>query len=423
MVLMSTNEPNTQAMQSSSPHHNEPTHRRGNRSITPVTFFVTVALVAVVAFVVGTRSDQIYAAVAPMFGLKVATGTLNTDVLQQTYQDLKANFDGKLDTTQLEDGAARGMVATAGDKYTVFMDKQEAEDFNKDLDGQVSGIGAEIGLRNNQPTILRVIANSPAEQAGLQVGDMFVSVNGTSVAGKDAATVATAVRGDSGTTVKLTMKRGDTTKDYSITRAQVDDPSVRWNIVGGNIGVMTISRFDGQTGNLATKAAEEFKAKGVKGVIVDLRDNGGGYLDAAQTVAGLWLNNKLVVTEKTNGQVVDSIMSGNNPILAGLKTVVLVNGGTASASEIVSGALQDYGVATLVGEKTFGKGSVQKVINLPGGRLLKVTVAKWYTPKDKNINGQGITPDKVVGLTAADANAGQDPQEDAALLQFGIVVN
>lgn len=420
---MSTNEPNTQATQSISPHHNEPTHRRGNRSITPVTFFVTVALVAVVAFVVGTRSDQIYAAVAPMFGLKVATGTLNTDVLQQTYQDLKANFDGKLDSTQLEDGAARGMVATAGDKYTVFMDKQEAEDFNKDLDGQVSGIGAEIGLRNNQPTILRVIANSPAEQAGLQVGDVFVSVNGTSVAGKDAATVATAVRGDSGTTVKLTMKRGDATKDYSITRAQVDDPSVRWNIVSGDIGVMTISRFDGQTGNLATKAAEEFKSKGVKGVIVDLRDNGGGYLDAAQTVAGLWLNNKLVVTEKTNGQVVDSIMSGNNPILAGIKTVVLVNGGTASASEIVSGALQDYGVATLVGEKTFGKGSVQKVMNLPGGRLLKVTVAKWYTPKDKNINGQGITPDKIVGLTAADANAGQDPQEDAALLQLGVVVN
>ena len=420
---MSTNEPNTQAPQSSSPHHNESTHRRGNRSISPVTFFVTVALVAVVAFVVGTRSDQIYAAVAPMFGLKVATGTLDTTILQQTYQDLEANFDGKLDTTKLEDGAAQGMVAAAGDQYTVFMNKKDADEFNKDLDGQVSGIGAEIGLRNNQPTILRVIANSPAEQAGLQVGDVFVSVNGTSVAGKDAATVATAVRGDSGTTVKLAMKRGDATKDYSITRAQVDDPSVRWDIVGGNIGVMTISRFDGQTGNLATKAAEEFKSKGVKGIIVDLRDNGGGYLDAAQTVAGLWLNNKLVVTEKTNGQVVDSIMSGNNPILAGIKTVVLVNGGTASASEIVSGALQDYGVATLVGEKTFGKGSVQKVMNLPGGRLLKVTVAKWYTPKDKNINGQGITPDKVVGLTAADANAGQDPQEDAALLQFGIVVN
>lgn len=181
---------------------------------------------------------------------------------------------------------------------------------------------------------------------------------------------------------------------------------------------MTISRFDAQTGNLATKAAQEFKSKGVKGVIVDLRDNGGGYLDAAQAVAGLWLDHKLVVTEKTNGQVVDSIMSGSTPILAGLKTVVLVNGGSASASEILSGALQDYGVATLVGEKTFGKGTVQKVISLPDGRILKVTVARWYTPKGKNITAQGIEPNQKVSISAADSNAGRDPQLDAAMGLF-----
>jgi carboxyl-terminal processing protease len=281
----------------------------------------------------------------------------------------------------------------------------------------VSGIGCEIGVRNDQPTVLRVISNSPAEQAGLQVGDVFVSVNGTSVAGKDSATVALAVRGDAGTSVKLAMKRGSATNDYTITRAQVDDPSVRWSEQNG-VGVMTISRFDAQTGNLATKAAQEFKSKGVKGVVVDLRDNGGGYLDAAQAVAGLWLDHKLVVTEKTNGQVVDSIMSGSNPILAGIKTVVLVNGGSASASEILSGALQDYGVATLVGEKTFGKGTVQKVMDLPDGRILKVTVARWYTPKGKNITAQGIEPDQKVSISAADSNAGRDPQLSAAMGLF-----
>lgn len=417
MIAMSNNESTDQATGEQSSHHTERSRRSKMKHISPATFFSSLALVALVAFVAGTRSDQIYAAVGPMFGIKVATGTLDTSILQQTYQNLKANFDGKLDTTKLEDGAVRGMVAAAGDQYTVFMDKQEAADFNKSLDGQVSGIGCEIGIRNNQPTILRVISNSPAEQAGLQVGDIFVSINGTSVAGKDAATVADAVRGDAGTSIKLTMKRGSTTTDYTITRAQVDDPSVRWSETG-SIGVMTITRFDAQTGALATKAAQEFKAKGVKGVIVDLRDNGGGYLDAAQSVAGLWLNNKLVTTEKTNGQVVDTVTSGNNPILAGLKTVILVNGGSASASEILSGALQDYGVATLVGEKTFGKGTVQKVMNLPGGRILKVTVARWYTPKGKNITAQGIEPNDVVSISAADSNVGRDPQLAAAMGMF-----
>lgn len=417
MVAMPNNDSIDQPAGEQPSHSTEHARRPKMKQISPATFFVSLALMALVAFVAGTRSDQIYAAVGPMFGIKVAAGSLDTSVLQQTYQNLKANFDGKLDTAKLEDGAARGMVAAAGDQYTVFMDKKEAEDFNKSLDGQVSGIGCEIGIRNDQPTVLRVISNSPAEQSGLQVGDIFVSVNGTSVVGKDSATVAQAVRGEAGTSVKLAMKRSDTTLDYTITRAQVDDPSVRWSEQDG-IGVMTISRFDAQTGNLATKAAQEFKSKGVKGVIVDLRDNGGGYLDAAQAVAGLWLNNKLVVTEKTNGQVVDSIMSGSNPILAGMKTVVLVNGGSASASEILSGALQDYDVATLVGEKTFGKGTVQKVMNLSDGRVLKVTVARWYTPKGKNITAQGIEPNQKVSISAADSNAGRDPQLDAAMGLF-----
>jgi len=417
MVAMSNNDSIDQPAGEQSSHSTEHARRPKMKQISPATFFVSLALMALVAFVAGTRSDQIYAAVGPMFGIKVATGSLDTSVLQQTYQNLKANFDGKLDTAKLEDGAARGMVAAAGDQYTVFMDKKEAEDFNKSLDGQVSGIGCEIGIRNDQPTVLRVISNSPAEQSGLQVGDVFVSVNGTSVVSKDSATVAQAVRGEAGTSVKLAMKRGDATTDYTITRAQVDDPSVRWSEQNG-IGVMTISRFDAQTGNLATKAAQEFKSKGVKGVIVDLRDNGGGYLDAAQAVAGLWLNNKLVVTEKANGQVVDSIMSGSDPILAGTKTVVLVNGGSASASEILSGALQDYDVATLVGEKTFGKGTVQKVMNLSDGRVLKVTVARWYTPKGKNITAQGIEPNQKVSISAADSNAGRDPQLDAAMGLF-----
>ena len=381
------------------------------------TLLLSVALVAVVAFVAGTRSDQLYAAIAPVFGIKASADTLDTAVLQQAFRELKANYDGSLDAGKLTDGAARGMVAAAGDRYTVFMDKEEAEQFNKDLRGEISGIGCEIGVRGDRATVLRVLADSPAQAAGMKAGDIFVSVNGEAVEGLDATTVASKVRGEKGTTVKLVMQRGEEQKEFTITRAQVTDASVRWSIDNG-IGTITMSRFDDDTGKLATQAATEFKAQGVKGVVLDLRGNGGGYLSAAVDVAGIWLDNKVVVTEKANGKVTGTEKTGSNALLAGMKTVVLVNGASASASEIVAGALQDHKAATIVGEKTFGKGTVQKVVNLLDGRLLKVTIARWYTPNGKNITKEGISPDTKVELTSEDANAGRDPQLEAAINQL-----
>ena len=377
------------------------------------TLLLSVALVAVVAFVAGTRSDQLYAAIAPVFGIKASADTLDTAVLQQAFRELKANYDGSLDAGKLTDGAARGMVAAAGDRYTVFMDKEEAEQFNKDLRGEISGIGCEIGVRGDRATVLRVLADSPAQAAGMKAGDIFVSVNGEAVEGLDATTVASKVRGEKGTTVKLVMQRGEEQKEFTITRAEVTDASVRWSIDNG-IGTITMSRFDDDTGRLTTQAATEFKAQGVKGVVLDLRGNGGGYLSAAVDVAGIWLDNKVVVTEKANGKVTGTEKTGSNALLGGMKTVVLVNGASASASEIVAGALQDHKAATIVGEKTFGKGTVQKVVNLLDGRLLKVTIARWYTPNGKNITKEGISPDTKVELTSEDANAGRDPQLDMA---------
>ncbi len=375
--------------------------------------FLVACACLVLGFTAGAYKEQLFAAIAPVFGVKVSGDSLNANIMQEAYRNLAANYDGTLDKTALENGAAQGMVAAAGDKYTTFMDKTEAEEFNKSLSGQVSGIGSEIGVRAGQPTILRVISGSPADRAGLKAGDIFVRVNSSDVAGQDASTVADKVRGDVGTSVRLTMKRGDTTTDYTLTRAQVTDPSVRWS-VDGNIGILKITRFDTDTGDLAKQAANAFKQKAVKGVIVDLRDNGGGYVTAAQEVASLWLNDQVVFTAKTGGKVVDTVKSDASPTLNGMKTVVLVNGGTASASEIVSGALQDYGVATLVGEKTYGKGTEQKVIDLSDGAVLKVTIARWYTPKGKNITQEGITPNTIVKLTSDDTDASRDPQLDAA---------
>lgn len=384
--------------------------KRLPRRVSQGVFLASLALVAVISFVAGMRSDELYHIVAPIFGVKVAKQPLNTEIMNEVYRELVANYDGDLDVDKLSDGAARGMTKAVGDDYTSFMDKKEAAEFNKDLNGEISGIGAEIGMRGLQPTVLRVIDDSPAKKAGLKAGDVFVAVNGTSVAGETAGDVADKVTGEAGTTVKLTVRRSGESLDFSITRAQINDPSVRWS-VSDNVGILTISRFDENTGSLARKAASEFTNKGVKGVIVDLRNNGGGYLTAAQEVASLWLDDgKMVVTEKSRGKVTDTIKASGSPTLKGKKTIVLVNGNSASASEIVAGALKDYQVATLVGEKTFGKGTVQKVINLSDGRILKVTVARWYTPHDRNITKEGIQPNQTVKMSSDDTNAGRDPQ-------------
>lgn len=390
--------------------------RQAPEQRTPTTI-VVIGLIFILGlgYIAGTFNNQIISTIAPVFGGKSYSGTLDLSSLQATYQALKANYDGTIDDKALIEAANRGMVSSLGDDYTVFFNAKEAADFSNDLTGTIGGgIGIELSLRNNQITVVRVLADNPAEKAGIAVGDVITKINDTDIPSTMSINdVVAKIRGDAGTTVKITVTRGSDTKDFTITRADVTNPSVYSTVTDG-IGIMTITRFDDQTGQLARSAAQSFKGQNVKSVILDLRGNGGGYLTAAQDVVGLWANNKTVVTEKTNGKVVDELKSSTDPVLAGIPTVVLVNSSSASASEITAGALQDYGIAKLVGEKTFGKGSVQKLISLPEGAQLKVTVARWYTPNGKNINKQGITPDKVVSLSTDDINAGRDPQLDAA---------
>lgn len=382
--------------------------------------FLIVAATAVLAFFAGTRSNQILAFVGPVFGIKTYTGTIDLSTLQATYQALKANYDGTISDQTLIDGANKGMVSAAGDKYTVYMNASDYASFSDSLSGNIGGgVGAEISIINGKVTITAVLAGDPALKAGLLSGDVITSINDKSTAGMTLEQAVAKIRGDVGTTVKITVDRGGTTKDYTVTRQTITSPSVTSNI-SGNIGIITINRFDNDTASLAHTAAQQFVTQGVKGVILDLRDNGGGYVDAAQSVAGLWLDNKVVVTERTNGQIVSQLQSGDNALLAGIPTVVLVNGNSASASEIVAGALQDYKVATLVGEKTYGKGTVQKLIDLPAGSELKVTVARWYTPDGKNITAQGITPNVKVAMAQSDIDAGKDPQLDVAKKQLGL---
>lgn len=384
------------------------------KGISRPVFFLAIALTLVIGFVAGTRGSEVVATLGPVLGFKVASGALDLSSVQQTYRELKANYDGKLDDKALIEGASRGLVEAAGDQYTVYMDSKAAAEFQRDLSGDIGGgIGAEIGVRSNKPTVIRVLSGNPAEKAGVKPGDMILAVNDQASSGWTADKTAGEIRGDVGTTVKLVVARGGETKEFTITRQVVNNPSVQTAVQNG-LGILTITRFDEQTGKLARKAAESFKQQGVRGVVLDLRGNGGGYITAAQEVAELWLNDKLIVTERTGDKVVDELRAGSDALLKGMPTVVVVNGSSASASEIVAGALQDHKAAILIGEKTFGKGTVQKIINLGYGSVLKVTTARWFTPNGKNITKEGITPDQAVELTAADADAGRDPQLDAA---------
>ncbi len=374
-----------------------------------------VLLVLLVGFVAGTRSKEIYGFVGPLVGVKVESGTLDDSSLQDLYQTLKTHYNGKLSDEKLLQGAKHGMVAAAGDPYTVYFTPKEAAEFNKELSGDIgAGIGAEIGVRNGQPTVLRTLDDHPAQKAGLHAGDTIIAVNDQSAEGWTADDAVKEIRGQEGTTVKITVMREGQPKEFTITRAVINNPSVTSEL-RGNVGIMTISRFDEETVSLVRKEANDLKAKGMKKMVIDMRGNGGGYLDAAPGVAGMWLDDKLVVSVKANQGSSEKLMSKGDAVLKGVPTAVVVNGGSASATEIVTAALKHYKVATVVGEKTYGKGTVQELIPLAGDSMLKVTIKRWYTPSGGNITGKGIKPNVEVGLKQADLDGGHDPQLEEAI--------
>ena len=368
--------------------------------------------IAVASFIAGTQIDRIMAVVAPAFSHQ--SGTLDLASVQQTYQQLKQNYDGPLDEKALINGASRGLVAAAGDQHTVYMDAKEAAEFTKLLNGSIGGgIGAEIGTRDGHAVIIRPLAQSPAEKAGIQAGDVIAKVNDESTAGWTVDQVVAKIRGEAGTTVKLQLLRGGEEKLISVTRQEITAPAVESRIEG-TTGILTVRRFADDTAAAARRAAEGFQSAGVTKVILDLRGNPGGTVASAQALAGLWLKQQTIMTERRGTQVTQTVQSVGKPLFEHTKTVVLINNGSASASEIIAGALKEHGKATLVGEKSYGKGSVQVVIGLAGGAQLKVTEARWYTPKGKNIDKSGIQPDETVTLTAEDTNAGRDTQLEKA---------
>lgn len=326
----------------------------------------------------------------------------------------------KLQVTPLVYGAAEGLARGVGDPYTVFMTPVEDKDFRDGLAGNLEGIGAELTTQDDAVMVVTPLKGSPAERAGILPKDIIIEVEGESTEGWTLNDVVTRVRGPQGTNVKLAVYRDKVgKKEFTITREAIHVPSVESKIITAEkkkIGYIALNQFGEQSIQEFKKELVEFQKQKVDGLVIDLRNNGGGLLDGAIDMASLFIEKGVVVSVERRGEVTESDEVHGGAIAPDLPLAVLQNGATASASEIVAGALQDHKRATIVGEKSFGKGTVQEIVKLSGGSSLRVTVAHWLTPNGKNLGKEGVTPDVAVeGKKPQALETAEDPQLQAAI--------
>jgi len=315
-------------------------------------------------------------------------------------------------------GAISGLAGAFGDPYTVFFNPKDADKFNSDIQGSFGGIGAELGSKDHQIIIIAPLKNTPAERAGLKPQDAILEVDGVSIAGLTIDQTVQKIRGDAGTKVTLTIMRDgwDSSKKFEITREIINVPTVDWSMKNGDVIYLQLYNFNAQAESLFYNAMLNGLMKGGKGLVLDLRNNPGGYLDEAVNLAGWFVDRGSVVVKERYADGHEQVLRTNgNQALKGFPVVVLVNEGSASASEILAGALRvDRGIK-LVGVKTFGKGTVQEVDSLKDGSTLKITTANWLLPDGTLIDKNGLNPDYEVKLTDDDIKAKRDPQLDKAL--------
>ncbi len=373
----------------------------------------------IIGFAIGLNWTGIWDNFKPFLGFKSnSSDSLNLSSVQNLYRTLKDNYDGDLDKDTLVEGAKKGLVEAIGDEYTSYMNTSEATSYRASLEGEISeaGIGVSFAKREDYIRILRTLPDNPARKAGILAGDIIFSVDDEEVWNKDAEYVMTKLRGSVGSTVKVTVVRDKEKLDFTLTREKINNVSADVTYTDNNVAILSIYRFSKDTTTLVRNLANEIKNKNVKGVVLDLRGNGGGYVNSARDIAGLWLSGEKVLIQKSrlSGDSFSYSPRGNT-LFTDIKTVVLINSGTASASEILVGALKDYEKATVVGTTSFGKGVMQTLLEVDGSALLKVTSAHWYTPKDNSINGTGIEPDIEIERTYDQINKGIDPQLDKAL--------
>ena len=380
------------------------------------TIFSSLITLAVGIFL-GSNWNNLYLQFSPYINpAQKITSNIKWDDLNEVYSQISSNFDGSINKTQLIEGAKKGLTAALADPYTVYYDSKEAAEFKSDLKGEIkeAGVGIEMMKQGDYVVVTRTLPDNPARKAGVHAGDVIFAINGEEVWDKDTEIIASKLRGASGEKVKLTVARDKQKLDFELVREKINNVSADISYQD-KTAIISVYRFSEDTGTLVQSFTKDFKNRGINKVILDLRNNGGGYVTAARDLLSLWLDGDKILTQKsaTIGQTITYAKRGE-ATLKDMKTIVLVNNATASASEIVAGALKDYKKATIVGTKTYGKGVVQTMLELSGGSLLKITTAHWYTPEGQTINKTGITPDIEVERSYSDINSGKDPQLDKA---------
>jgi carboxyl-terminal processing protease len=343
-------------------------------------------------------------------------------ILNEVRSLLDSSFMGEVPTDQAQEYAAiNGLVSAYGDRFTQFVEPAPREMERDELRGHFGGIGAYLQRNEAGDMVITVMRDRPAAKAGVQDGDVLLQVDDSPITAQmTVEEVVALIRGEVGTEAVLTLRRAGQVEPLKIgvTRERIETPSVEWRVLDeqAQVGYARINLFGERTAEELQQAIRELEQNGVKGLVVDLRGNGGGLLDAAVDVTSLLLRQGEVLRELKRGdQERFYAVKPKSSAAQDWELVILTNGGTASASEIVAGALRDQGRAALIGEKTYGKGSVQEVHELSDGSSLHVTVARWLTPKRTQIDGTGLEPDVAVAFSADDAANGRDPQLDRAL--------
>lgn len=331
---------------------------------------------------------------------------------------LLEKYDGDIDDNTLLEGAIKGMTDSLGDKYTVFMNEKEFDDFMKQSNGSITGIGTTVALKDGKVVIQEVVKGAPADRAGLQKNDIIEKINDINVSGDDLDKTTATIAQANGSEVKLTIKRGNQEEfDVNVVPEKVKIESVEGNMLDSSIGYIRIKTFMNEnTAEDFKNMVDQLKSQGMKGMILDLRENPGGLLSEAVGVASQFIPKGKIIT-----YTIDKYNNRNDSLSVGgdaedIPLVILVNGNSASASEVVTGALRDYGIATIVGTTTFGKGIVQQTIKFDNGiGGLKVTTSKYYTPNGENIHQKGIVPNFQVTTPVGIDEKGYDKNSDEQL--------
>jgi len=377
-------------------------------------FVITIigaVLIFLVAFYVGQNSVV----------CKVcAPEDVDMSLLWEAWYEIEENYvDPNFDYQKMVYGAISGMIGSLDDPYTTFFDPEEAKSFLEDVSGKFEGIGAEIGIRDDQLQVVAPIEGTPAEKAGLRPGDKIIKIDDTVAVDITIEEAVTLIRGDRGTEVTLTIMRSgwDSTKEFKIKRAIIIVPSIKMELLEDNIAYIKLYHFSENSDRDFSKAALDILNSSAKKIILDLRSNPGGYLERAQDIAGWFLERDKVVVIEDFGAKRDKeyYLANGNSKFTDYPVVVLINEGSASASEILAATLRDNRNIQLIGETSFGKGSVQTLHNLTDGSSLKITIAKWLTPNGNLIADKGLDPDINVEITEDDWTNERDPQLDKLL--------